>query len=117
MRCKDCPEVGGDRLVCCVEGLYAAHDRAALAASGIDGALASAELHRERPTMPLADEKPAKPPETVPDGYRSETFDADEGTIKITWPSTLSPQSVEDMKDWLELLKRRIARRASDGAA
>lgn len=45
-------------------------------------------------------------------GYRSEVFDTDEGEIRITWPSNLSLQSVEDMKDWLELFKRRIARRA-----
>lgn len=62
------------------------------------------------PTLPLVDPKPDAL-ETAP-GYRSETFNADEGDIRITWPANLSPQSVEDMKDWLELLKRRIARRA-----
>jgi len=50
----------------------------------------------------------------VPSGYRSETFDADEGEVRITWPSNLSSQSVADMEDWLELLKRRIARRAGE---
>ena len=62
----------------------------------------------------LAFSDPEKAP--VPSGYRSETFDADEGEIRITWPSNLSLQSVEDMKDWLELLKRRIARRAGEGS-
>jgi hypothetical protein len=68
------------------------------------------------PTLPLAEPKPDVP--EVGPGYRSETFNADEGDIRITWPANLSPQSVEDMKDWLELLKRRIARRAgaTDGA-
>ena len=64
------------------------------------------------PTLAFSD--PEKLP--VPSGYRSETFDADEGEIRITWPSNLSLQSVEDMKDWLELLKRRIARRAGEGS-
>ena len=64
------------------------------------------------PTMPLTDSRAGS---DTPPGYRSETFDADEGEIRITWPSNLSLQSVEDMKDWLELLKRRIARRAGAG--
>lgn len=69
-----------------------------------------AEL-KSPPTLPL-EQKSTTP--DVPTGYRSETFDADEGEIRISWPSNLSLQSVEDMKDWLELLKRRIARRAGD---
>lgn len=65
------------------------------------------------PTLPLTEAKNAPAPETAP-GYRSEVFDADEGEIRITWPANLSLQSVEDMKDWLELLKRRIERRAGE---
>jgi hypothetical protein len=64
------------------------------------------------PTMPL--EAPTFSVGAVPAGFRSETFDADEGEIRISWPANLSLQSVEDMKDWLELLKRRIARRAGE---
>ena len=48
-------------------------------------------------------------------GYRSEKFDADEGVITIAWPSNLSEQSVEDMQSWVELLMRRIERRAKAG--
>ncbi|MBV7257944.1 hypothetical protein KCG44_14250 [Pacificimonas sp. WHA3] len=83
----------------------------------VDGSEAGLEMDnvivRERPDansppkMPLAEKIVA-----TPEGYRSETFDADEGTIKIEWPSNLSEQSVEDMNDWLELLKKRISRRA-----
>lgn len=51
--------------------------------------------------------------EKTPEGYRSEMFDTDEGKVTISWPSDLSAQSVEDMKDWLKLLERRIERRAS----
>src|SRR3546814_4168536 len=47
------------------------------------------------------------------DGFRSEKFDADEGVITISWPSNLSPQSVEDMQAWVELLMKRIERRAN----
>lgn len=63
------------------------------------------------PIMPLQDTKA-----NVPTGFRSETFDTDEGEIRISWPANLSLQSVEDMKDWLELLKRRIARRAGESS-
>ena len=66
------------------------------------------------PTLPLPAPKQDVP--SIPAGHRSETFDADEGEIRITWPANLSLQSVEDMKDWLELLKRRIARRAGEGS-
>lgn len=67
------------------------------------------------PTLPLPESKGSSSvPEQAPPGHRSETFDADEGEIKITWPANLSLQSVEDMKDWLELLKRRIERRAGE---
>lgn len=47
------------------------------------------------------------------EGFRSEKFDADEGVITISWPSNLSPQSVEDMQAWVELLMKRIERRAN----
>jgi hypothetical protein len=67
------------------------------------------------PEMPLGDDS-AKG-HKAPQGYRSETFDADEGAVTISWPSNLSSQSVEDMKDWLELLKRRIERRATGQGA
>ncbi len=71
---------------------------------------------RTPPTLPLDVQKnPAVP--ALAAGYRAETFDADEGEIRITWPANLSLQSVEDMKDWLELLKRRIARRAGESDA
>jgi hypothetical protein len=65
------------------------------------------------PTLPLPSAQDEAHGSAPAKGYRSETFDADEGTIKITWPENLSAQSVEDMKDWLELLKRRIERRAT----
>jgi hypothetical protein len=58
-----------------------------------------------------------RPPEEAPqaEGFRSEKFDADEGVITISWPSNLSTQSVEDMQAWVELLMKRIDRRAKAG--
>lgn len=48
----------------------------------------------------------------IGDALRTERFDTDEGAVEISWPSNLSSQSVEDMQDWLELLMKRIERRA-----
>lgn len=53
--------------------------------------------------------------QSAKEGFRSEKFDADEGVITISWPSNLSPQSVEDMQAWVELLMKRIERRARAG--
>ena len=86
---------------------------------------------KERATLPLTP-TPAAPPANpfaalnpkdenprddvpAPAGFRSEKFDADEGVITISWPSNLSEQSVEDMQSWVELLMRRIERRAKAG--
>ena len=89
----------------------------------VDGSETGIEMENvtvvERPDAAEAKVAPTLPLDTgkrlaneAPAGYRSETFDADEGEIRITWPSNLSWQSVEDMKDWLELLQRRMTRRA-----
>jgi len=73
-------------------------------------------LHRlTPPVLPL--ETPKSASTATPASYRSETFNADEGDIRITWSSNLSAQSVEDMRDWLDLLKWRIARRDGVGEA
>lgn len=66
------------------------------------------------PFSALAQKEGSQQEETLPtaEGYRSEKFDADEGVITISWPSNLSPQSVEDMQAWVELLMKRIERRA-----
>lgn len=70
------------------------------------------------PTMPLGQtppvDKPSGPASINPpsDGYRSETFDADEGTITISWPANIAEDSVADMAEWLKLLQKRIRRRA-----
>jgi hypothetical protein len=69
---------------------------------------------RPVPTLPLPLPEPHPTAAIEPSkGYRSETFDTDEGAIKITWPDNLSPQSVEDMHAWVSLLMKRVERRAN----
>jgi hypothetical protein len=45
-----------------------------------------------------------------PAGYRHDVFSLAEGPVTIQWPVTLSPESYEDLGDWLDILKRKIGR-------
>jgi len=33
-----------------------------------------------------------------------------EGPVTIQWPASLSPESIEDVGDWLDIVKRKIGR-------
>jgi hypothetical protein len=46
----------------------------------------------------------------APAGYRHDVFSLAEGTVTIQWPVALSPESYEDLGDWLDILKRKIGR-------
>lgn len=41
---------------------------------------------------------------------RQDTFSLDEGMVVLQWPAHLSKASFEDLKDWMELQLRKIAR-------
>ena len=43
---------------------------------------------------------------------RQEVFSLPEGTVAIEWPGDLSPESFQDLSDWLDILKRKIGRAA-----
>ena len=43
-------------------------------------------------------------------GYRHDVFSLAEGPVTIQWPMTLSPESYQDLGDWLDILKRKIGR-------
>lgn len=45
--------------------------------------------------------------------YREEKISLDEGDVVLRWPSRLGAESVEDLKDWLDGVIRRAARRAN----
>lgn len=42
--------------------------------------------------------------------FKQEVFALDEGEIAIRWPARISSESLEDVKDWFEILQRKIAR-------
>lgn len=48
-------------------------------------------------------------PEKRP-GMNQDTLTLDEGQVVLQWPATISPENYEDLKDWLELMSRRIKR-------
>jgi len=41
---------------------------------------------------------------------RQDVFSIDEGSVTIIWPKALSLESLADVKDWLEIVKRKIER-------
>jgi hypothetical protein len=44
-----------------------------------------------------------------------EIFNLDEGSVILTYPASLSPQSYQDLSDYLELFLRKAKRRAERG--
>jgi hypothetical protein len=43
-------------------------------------------------------------------GVRQDVFSLTEGPVTIQWPATLSPESFQDLADWLDIVKRKIGR-------
>ena len=44
-----------------------------------------------------------------------EIFNLDEGSVILTYPASLSPQSYQDLSDYVELFLRKAKRRAERG--
>jgi hypothetical protein len=45
-----------------------------------------------------------------PISLRQDVFSLAEGQVALQWPTGLSQESIEDLQDWLDLMKRKIAR-------
>jgi len=45
---------------------------------------------------------------------RQDVFSLAEGEAVIHWPTPLSPDSIADLEEWLELVKRKIKRSAAE---
>ena len=45
-------------------------------------------------------------------GMKEDVFTLDEGDVVLQWPATLSSASYADLKDWLDLMLRKIERQA-----
>ena len=46
----------------------------------------------------------------MPSGTKQDVFTLDEGQVVLQWPSTLGEASFADLKDWMELARRKIGR-------
>jgi len=45
---------------------------------------------------------------------RQDIFSLTEGTVTIQWPTPLSSESIQDLKDWLKIVERKITRSTSE---
>jgi hypothetical protein len=43
-------------------------------------------------------------------GMQEDVFSLSEGRAVIQWPTPLSAESIQDLKDWLKLVERKITR-------
>ena len=55
---------------------------------------------------------PKRPPQDVL--LRHDVFSLTEGDVTIQWPAILAQESVQDIADWLDIVKRKIGRSVTD---
>jgi hypothetical protein len=66
--------------------------------------LTPAQPAKTQSGLPLGTQgTPAQPP-------RQDIFSLAEGQATIQWPATLSPESFQDLSDWIDIVKRKIGR-------
>lgn len=53
---------------------------------------------------------PPPPPTSGKATMNQDTFTLAEGQVILQWPSKISPESYEDLKDWLDLMARKVKR-------
>ncbi|MGA2849373.1 MAG: hypothetical protein ABSE46_10280 [Terracidiphilus sp.] len=64
-------------------------------------------------TPPSGRDRLGSPPLKV--NMREDVFSLAEGNVTFQWPAPLSPDSIQDLKDWLKILERKISRPAPAG--
>lgn len=62
------------------------------------------------PVLEVTVETPHSDPVSKSSMIREDVFSLPEGQVRVQWPTPLSVESVEDLKDWLKILDRKIAR-------
>jgi hypothetical protein len=48
---------------------------------------------------------------------KQDVFSLTEGEVILRWPTPLSQESIDDLKDWLKIVERKIARSVVDDSA
>jgi len=56
------------------------------------------------------------PAKTLSGHMRQDVFSLTEGAVTVQWPTPLSAESIKDLQDWLEIIKRKIARSVATSA-
>jgi hypothetical protein len=66
-------------------------------------------------TAPISVQRiPVNPPQpSSKNNVQEDVYSLPEGRIVVQWPAVLSPESVEEVKDYLKLLERKIIRSAA----
>ncbi len=59
---------------------------------------------------PLAPAQTPPPTQATESGIRRDVFTMDEGEAILMWPSRMSPESYEDLKDWMQIQIRKMGR-------
>lgn len=75
-------------------------------------------LVEERPPLQAP---PSRQPRATGAGMMQDVFSIPEGSVVIQWPTSLSQESLQDVKDWLQIVTRKISRSlkqaSNDGTA
>jgi hypothetical protein len=78
---------------------------------GSDTGLPVAQLVRaEAPPQTTETTTPKTTPGKQRPGMRQDVFSVAEGDAIFRWPEVLCAESIEDLKDWMDLMKRKIGR-------
>jgi len=68
----------------------------------------------EQTAPPIKQQNPGivQPNRALSEGkpMRQDVFSVEEGAVTIQWPAELSTESLTDIQDWLEIVKRKLAR-------
>src|SRR6202521_5703900 len=75
------------------------------------------EHRRSVPLRSKASEILARAPSPKKHTMRQDVFSLAEGTVTIQWPTPLSADSIQDLKDWLKIVERKIARSVETSTA
>ena len=74
------------------------------------------ELRVVEPPRDVPTERPPPPQIRRQPGMNQDVFTLEEGDVVLQWPASLSPESFEDFKDWLDLMARKVGRAVKEAA-
>lgn len=74
------------------------------------------DIHEESPGIAENDRQPPEKQfkrRQMQAGMKEDVFSLDEGAVVLQWPDRLSRTSAEDMKEWLDLISKKVDRAAA----